>query len=196
MLMNYEICGHFSYLVHGLCCALLTYLSKLLLKHERSYLNIYGEWFSRTSTRMFSRTSTTNCILHWAQLLKFDFPLLLIFIRWEKPGHSPSFGYDFWYQPRHDVMISSSWGAPAAFTKGFNLQHVADGLYGKHLYVYSWSNGELKQTLDLGDSGLLPLEVCFPNIMHRCYAFWLWNSKCYNFFLLFTHYYDHLHFMV
>ncbi|KAK6266091.1 hypothetical protein QUC31_016928 [Theobroma cacao] len=81
--------------------------------------------------------------------------------RWEKPGHSPLFGYDFWYQPRHKTMISSSWGAPAAFTKGFNLQHVADGLYGRHLYVYSWPDGELKQTLDLGDSGLLPLEIRF-----------------------------------
>lgn len=56
-------------------------------------------------------------------------------------------------------MISSSWGAPLAFSKGFNLQHVADGLYGRHLYVYSWPDGELKQTLDLGNTGLLPLEV-------------------------------------
>lgn len=56
-------------------------------------------------------------------------------------------------------MISSSWGAPAAFTKGFNLQHVSDGLYGRHLHVYSWPDGEKKQTLDLGATGLLPLEV-------------------------------------
>ncbi|MBA0729301.1 hypothetical protein Golax_022496, partial [Gossypium laxum] len=69
------------------------------------------------------------------------------------------FGYDFWYQPRHKTMISSSWGAPAAFTKGFDLQHVTDGLYGRHLHVYSWPDGELKQTLDLGDTGLIPLEV-------------------------------------
>ncbi|CAA7405036.1 unnamed protein product [Spirodela intermedia] len=81
--------------------------------------------------------------------------------RWEKPGHSPLFGYDFWYQPRHQTMISSSWGAPEAFSKGFDLQHVADGLYGRHLSVYSWPGGELKQTLDLGASGLLPLETRF-----------------------------------
>ncbi|ONK56592.1 uncharacterized protein A4U43_C10F10460 [Asparagus officinalis] len=81
--------------------------------------------------------------------------------RWEKPGHSPPFGYDFWYQPRHKTMISSSWGAPAAFTKGFNPEHVKDGLYGKHLSVYSWPDGELKQTLDLGETGLLPLEIRF-----------------------------------
>ena len=27
------------------------------------------------------------------------------------------YGYDFWYQPRHNVMVSSQWGAPAAFSK-------------------------------------------------------------------------------
>jgi hypothetical protein len=36
--------------------------------------------------------------------------------------------------------------APAAFTKGFNPQHVLDGLYGKHLFVYSWPNGTLKKS--------------------------------------------------
>lgn len=81
--------------------------------------------------------------------------------RWEKPGDNPKFGYDFWYQPRHKTMISSSWGAPAAFTKGFNPQHVAEGLYGKHLFVYSWPDGTLKQTIDLGNEGLIPLEVRF-----------------------------------
>nr|XP_043634106.1 selenium-binding protein 1-like [Erigeron canadensis] len=81
--------------------------------------------------------------------------------RWEKPGHSPLFGYDYWYQPRHKTMISTSWGAPAAFTQGFNLQHVSDGLYGRHLHVYNWPEGELKQTIDLGSNGLLPLEIRF-----------------------------------
>ncbi|KAF4374595.1 hypothetical protein G4B88_004847 [Cannabis sativa] len=81
--------------------------------------------------------------------------------RWEKEGHSPNFGYDFWYQPQHKTMISSSWGAPTTFTKGFNLQDVSDGLYGRHLYVYSWPGGELKQTLDLGNTGMLPLAIRF-----------------------------------
>nr|AGV54618.1 selenium binding protein [Phaseolus vulgaris] len=79
----------------------------------------------------------------------------------EKPGHSPQFGYDFWYQPRPNTMISTSWGAPRAFTKGFNLEHLFEGLYGRHLHVYDWPGGELRQTLDLGDSGLLPLEIRF-----------------------------------
>jgi selenium-binding protein 1 len=29
--------------------------------------------------------------------------------RWEKDGKGTPFGYDFWYQPRHDVLISSEW---------------------------------------------------------------------------------------
>ncbi|XP_057766205.1 selenium-binding protein 2-like [Salvia miltiorrhiza] len=81
--------------------------------------------------------------------------------RWEKDGHSPLFGHDFWYQPRHNTMISSSFGAPAAFTKGFHLHHVSQGLYGKHLHVYDWPNAHLKQILDLGDTGLIPIQLKF-----------------------------------
>lgn len=40
---------------------------------------------------------------------------------------SAPFGYDFWYQPRHNVMISTEWGAPWALRKGFKPQDVADG---------------------------------------------------------------------
>lgn len=69
-------------------------------------------------------------------------------------------------------MISSSWGAPKAFCKGFNPAHVADGLYGQHLFVYDWPEGTLKQTLDLGNTGLIPLEVrlqAFVQQLHiRC----------------------------
>ncbi len=27
------------------------------------------------------------------------------------------YGYDFWYQPRLNVLLTSGWGAPKAFTK-------------------------------------------------------------------------------
>ena len=37
------------------------------------------------------------------------------------------FGYDFWYQPRHNVMISTAWGEPAAWSKGFDPQDVLAG---------------------------------------------------------------------
>ncbi len=46
---------------------------------------------------------------------------------WEAPGHATPFGYDFWYQPRQNVMISSEWGEPNTFLHSFNPEHVADG---------------------------------------------------------------------
>jgi hypothetical protein len=31
-----------------------------------------------------------------------------------------AFGYDFWYQPAHNIMVSTEFGTPAEFFKGFN----------------------------------------------------------------------------
>lgn len=39
------------------------------------------------------------------------------------------FGYDYWYQPTHDVLISSEWGCPTAFFKGFDPKDVAAGKF-------------------------------------------------------------------
>lgn len=71
------------------------------------------------------------------------------------------FGYDYWYQPYHNVLISTEWGAPKAFRSGFNPQHVADGLYGHHLNVMDWTTHELIKRIDLGPDGKLPLEIRF-----------------------------------
>jgi len=74
---------------------------------------------------------------------------------------STAFGYDFWYQPRHNVMISSEWGAPAAFSTGFSVDHLAAGQYGKSLNVWDWKERKLIQTIDLGSEGIMPLEIRF-----------------------------------
>ena len=42
-----------------------------------------------------------------------------------------NFGYDYWYQPTHDVLISSEWGAPQAFNKGFHPDHVSSGKWNR-----------------------------------------------------------------
>ncbi|KAJ4881301.1 Selenium-binding protein 2 [Raphanus sativus] len=59
------------------------------------------------------------------------------------------------------LLLDSDFNVKAAFSKGFDLQHVADGLYGSHLHIYKWPEGEMKQVIDLGDTGLLPLEIRF-----------------------------------
>ncbi len=44
---------------------------------------------------------------------------------WQSEGDEAPYGYDFWYQPRHNVMVSSEWGAPSSFLKGFNPAEVS-----------------------------------------------------------------------
>jgi methanethiol oxidase len=80
---------------------------------------------------------------------------------WEKDGKPAPMGYDFWYQPKHNVMISSEFGAPWAIRTGFNLDHVAQGHYGQYLNVWNWTTHELTQRIDLGSDGLIPLELRF-----------------------------------
>lgn len=46
---------------------------------------------------------------------------------WEQPGGAAPLGYDFWYQPRHNVMISTEWAAPNVFRDGFNPADVEAG---------------------------------------------------------------------
>lgn len=81
--------------------------------------------------------------------------------RWEKSLKGMSYNYDFWYQPRHNVMVSSEWAAPNTVRKGFHLEDVAAGKYGHQLHFWDWDQRRIKQTLDLGEDGVIPLEVRF-----------------------------------
>lgn len=76
-------------------------------------------------------------------------------------GKKPNYAYDFWYQPYHDVMISTEWGAPKVIKKGFDPTVDVSKYYGQSLNFFSWSKRELIQSIDLGSDGLTPLEVRF-----------------------------------
>ena len=45
---------------------------------------------------------------------------------WEN-GPAAPMGVDFWYKPRHNVMVSVEWGTPELIRTGFKMQDVADG---------------------------------------------------------------------
>jgi selenium-binding protein 1 len=79
--------------------------------------------------------------------------------RWENGGERPSFNYDFWYQPRKNVLVSSEFGEPNAYEPGFDLDDVGAGRYGRRLHFWNLEERKLEQTVDLGDNGLIPLEV-------------------------------------
>jgi selenium-binding protein 1 len=79
--------------------------------------------------------------------------------RWDKGGSSAQFSYDFWYQPRKNVLISSEWTAPNVFSKGFNLEDVTAGKYGHSIHFWDLTDKRITQSIDLGAEGLIPLEV-------------------------------------
>ena len=79
--------------------------------------------------------------------------------RWENGGDRPPLNYDFWYQPRQNVLASSEFGEPNAYEKGFDLDDVAAGRYGSRLHFWNLEERRLEQTLELGETGMVPLEV-------------------------------------
>ncbi|XGW30027.1 hypothetical protein V3C99_009219 [Haemonchus contortus] len=82
------------------------------------------------------------------------------------------FNYDFWYQPRRDVMISTEWGTPNLIKQGFKLKNVEEGEYGHSVHIFKWSTHEKLQTIDLPmPEGALPLEVRFLHEPTSPYAF-------------------------
>ena len=88
--------------------------------------------------------------------------------RWDPPGEI-EMNYDYWYQPRHNVMVSSEWAAPKTYYPGFDMEDVEQGKYGHSINVWDWENGTVEQTIDLGEEGLIPLEVRFlhsPEAVH------------------------------
>jgi selenium-binding protein 1 len=79
--------------------------------------------------------------------------------RWENGGQRPPLNYDFWYQPRQNVFVSSEFGEPSAYEKGFDLDDVAAGRYGSRLHFWNLAERRVEQTVELGETGLVPLEI-------------------------------------
>jgi methanethiol oxidase len=81
--------------------------------------------------------------------------------RWEADSAGMKYNYDFWYQPRLNVMVSSEWSAPNTFMPGFKLEDVSAGKYGQRIHFWDWKAKKIQQSIDLGAEGLIPLEVRF-----------------------------------
>jgi selenium-binding protein 1 len=106
--------------------------------------------------------------------------------RWDHKADSMRFNYDFWYQPRHNVMVSSEWGAPNTYQQGFSLDDVAAGKYGHQLHFWDWGTHDIVQSVDLGETGLIPLEVRFHHNPDSTHGFggaalsstmWHWHKS-------------------
>jgi selenium-binding protein 1 len=80
---------------------------------------------------------------------------------WAASREGMNYNYDFWYQPRHNVMVSSEWAAPKTTRPGFKLEDVQAGRYGQHIHFWDFEERKIRQSVDLGEAGLIPLEVRF-----------------------------------
>jgi selenium-binding protein 1 len=106
--------------------------------------------------------------------------------RWEADLAGMQFNYDFWYQPRHNVMVSSEWAAPRTFRDGFKPQEVQEGKYGRRLHLWDWEKRKIVQSIDLEQKGLIPLEVRFHHNPESSHGFvgaalsstiWHWEKR-------------------
>jgi selenium-binding protein 1 len=78
---------------------------------------------------------------------------------WEADRGDVEMQYDYWYQPRHGVMLSTEWAAPKTYYPGFDLDDVEAGKYGDSIHVWDWETREYQDTLTFGEEGLIPLEI-------------------------------------
>lgn len=45
---------------------------------------------------------------------------------WTRGDKKAGFGYDFWYQPYHDILVASEWSAPKIFKNGYTEADSSD----------------------------------------------------------------------
>ncbi|CAJ0601246.1 unnamed protein product, partial [Cylicocyclus nassatus] len=70
------------------------------------------------------------------------------------------FNYDFWYQPRIDLLVSTGWGGPNTVKKGFHATDVMKGDYGFSVNLFRWSTHEKIQSIELPElGGSMPFEI-------------------------------------
>ncbi len=68
-------------------------------------------------------------------------------------------------------MVSTEWAAPKTYYPGFDLDDVEAGKYGQKIHFWDWEDGTVEQTIDLGEEGLIPLEVRFLHTPESTHGF-------------------------
>ena len=80
--------------------------------------------------------------------------------RWENGGETPPLNYDFWYQPRKNVLVSSRVRRAERLREGLRpRRRRARAATAAGSTSGISSERTLEQTVDLGETGLVPLEV-------------------------------------
>lgn len=94
------------------------------------------------------------------------------------------FGYDFWYQPRLDVMISTEWGSPSHIKNGLNVDDV---LNGSEYCILSFTLPDSVSFKDITDPSCMFGNGPHTNIYKR--SNWVSTVVClwkYDFYIILT----------
>ena len=82
--------------------------------------------------------------------------------RWERESNGRQFNYDFWYQPRQNVMVSSEFGAPKTYLPGLQPGRRGQGpVRPAHPFLGLGGAPASCRASTWAQDGLIPLEVRF-----------------------------------
>ncbi|XP_067328436.1 methanethiol oxidase-like [Anolis sagrei] len=87
---------------------------------------------------------------------------------WESPEDGPIEIFDFWFQPRHNVLITTEGGQPKFFVNTFDPDNLRKGRYGHQINVWDLTTHHLLQSLNMSEDSA-PREIRFlhnPNSAH------------------------------
>ena len=79
--------------------------------------------------------------------------------RWENGGPHPPLNYDFWYQPRQNVLASSEFGEPSRLRGRVRPRRRRRRALRQPPALLEPGERRVEQTLELGETGLVPLEM-------------------------------------
>jgi methanethiol oxidase len=110
--------------------------------------------------------------------------------RWEVERGPQYLAYDFWWHLGHDVLITSEWGTPNMIENGLNLDLLTANKYGRAIHIWDLRRRRHLQSLEIGESDQMPLELRPAHDPTRTYGFvgvvvstkdlsgsiWLWHQ--------------------
>jgi methanethiol oxidase len=90
---------------------------------------------------------------------------------WEMDHGEQRLSYDFWWHLSQNVAMTSEWGTPRQYENGIVPEDLLSNKYGHHLHFWDLSKRRLKQSIDLGPSHQMALEVRPAHEPNRDYGF-------------------------
>ena len=91
--------------------------------------------------------------------------------RWEVNRGDQYFAYDFAWHLGYDVMVTSEWATPNMIEDGLNPTLLLEGKFGHHLHFWDLRRRKNVQSIDLGPTEQMVLELRPSHDPTKAYGF-------------------------